>query len=195
MGHINLSLSHTHTRTHPYIFSLRETPAGACRVWGYHGNSIYRCGTAESTVREQGVNVRACACLVSCVVDLCVASCGRHLSVPSPLQRWAFACDKQTDISSAVKHGSARLSLSHTFLHNSCADYKQIERATFVLFLQFSSVFKSCWHSMWIFIWVKSTEKHFWNPGIALLLPTSYAFVSMSSENHVCPNFEMNWMV
>lgn len=51
---------HTHTYTH-HTFLLRETPAGACRVWSYHGNSIYRCGIAESTVRDE----YPCLCVAS----------------------------------------------------------------------------------------------------------------------------------
>lgn len=63
------SLCHKHTH---HTFFLRETPAGACRVWSYHGNSIYRCGIAESTVWEWGVNVCACVCvLCMCVGVMC----------------------------------------------------------------------------------------------------------------------------
>lgn len=47
-----LTFSPSHTLTHTQTFFLRETPAGACRVWRYHDNGIYRCGIAESTVRE-----------------------------------------------------------------------------------------------------------------------------------------------
>lgn len=90
------SPTHTHSHT-PIHFVLRDTPAGACRVRSYHGNSIYRCGIAESTVREWGVNMCACVCVscfmcvsvmcgVLCLFWIMILFCG-HPSIPSLLQQ------------------------------------------------------------------------------------------------------------
>lgn len=50
MGHFNLSICHTETHTLPF-FCQKNPPAGSCRLWSFHSNSIYWHGITESPLK------------------------------------------------------------------------------------------------------------------------------------------------